>query len=101
MVNLGLNEHGGRAAAMRIRVCTVIACASIMGPGVLVALLAAGLAKGVAIGGTAALVLVGALLARGLLPTSLAGAGNGHRVLFALFLLLSGATAYRLGHMSV
>jgi hypothetical protein len=101
MDNLSLNEHGGRAAATRIRVYTIIACASIVGPGVFVALLAAGLAKGVAIAATAALVLVAALLARGSLPTGLAGAGNGPRALFAVFLLLCGAAAYRLGHMSV
>lgn len=101
MENLALNEHGGRAAATRIQVCTVIACTSIAGPTIFVALLAAGLAKSVAIAATAAFVLLAALLARGSLPIALAGAGNGPRALFALFLLLSGATAYRLGHMSV
>ncbi len=101
MGNAGLNEHGGRAPTTGVRVCTVIACASIVGSGMFVALLAAGFTEGVAIVGTVALVLVVALLAHGSLPTGLSGVGNRHRALFALFLLLSGAAAYRLGHMSV
>ena len=101
MGNVGLNEHGGRAPTTLIRVCTVIACALIVGPALFVALLAVGLTKSVAVAATAALVLVVAFLSRGWLPSGLSGAGNGHRALFALFLLLSGAAAYRLGHMSV
>ncbi len=101
MESIGLNQHGGRARMTRIRVCTVIACASIVGPGVFVALLAAGLATGVAIVATAALVLVVVLFTRGSFPTDLAGSGNGRRALFALFLLLSGVAAYRLAHLSV
>ena len=97
----GLNKRGSRASTTLIRVFTVIACVSIVGPGLFVALQAAGLTRGVAVAATAALVLVAALLTRGSLPTGLSGAGNGHRALFALFLLLSGAAAYRLGHMSV
>ncbi len=101
MVNVRSNEHGGRTPATPIRVCTVIACASIVGPGMFVALLAAGLAKGVAVVSAAVLVLVATFLARRSLPTGLSRASNGQRALFSLFLLLSGAAAYRLGHMSV
>ena len=101
MGNVGLNEHGDRAATTGIRACTVIACASIVGPGVFVALLAAGVAQGVAIVGTVVLVIAAALLTRGSLPTSLSSVGKGHRALFALFLILCGGAAYRLGHMSV
>ena len=72
-----------------------------MGPSIFVALLAAGLAKGLAIAGAAALVLVAAFLAHRSVPTSLAHAGNGQRLLFALFLLLSAAAGYRLAHLSV
>ena len=101
MENAGLNDHDGRAPTTLIRVCTVIACASIVGPALFVALLAAGLTKGVAVVATAALVLVVALLMRRWLPSGLSGSGHGHRALFALFLLLSAVAAYRIGHVSV
>ena len=101
MENVGLSEQGGCVPNAGIRVCTVIACAVIAGPATFVALLAAGLTKGVAVVGIAGLVLAAALLARGLFPTGLSGAGNRHRALFALFILLCGGAAYRLGHLSV
>lgn len=101
MEDIGLNEYGRCPPTTGIRVCTVIACAAIVGPVIFVALVAAGFAKGVAVVGTAGLVLAAALVARGLFPTGLSGAGNRPRALFAIFLLLCGGAAYRLGHLSV
>ncbi len=101
MGNVGPKKHGGHTPTTGIRVGAVIAGASIVGPGLFVALRAAGLANGVAIVVAVGLVLAVGFLGRGSFPTGLSGTGSGQRALFVLFLVLCGGAAYRLGHMSV
>ncbi len=101
MENARTDIHGASAPSMRVRAGMFIACAALAGPSLFVALLALGLAKAVAGAGTAALLFLVAILMRSMLPSTLSRSSNSQRVLLVLFLVLSGAAAYRLGHMSV